>query len=336
MCIQSQCFLSCLYDAHRFGYYSNYSPLSVIPNKLMKHSIVHVDAFILTAMFSAILANWTAKFSEHLNRQLYTNVSNKVTMTTKEKPEGRQEPEVIQVDPIEPETPGKMIFRVCFIGHLFATLNYQESSLRKQPIFRDATTALISPRNERAHTKSILTAQIWLVLLTGRSKFSANQKHYPDLGSDVSSVSNFCIRSSDVISWGTPKVVSGNVGFFFQSTRLLLVKKARETIGNGKRRKGFSRLVPLPIAPSPFPASSETQGQIVGARESLIAKKDTVFSCHFFFFCTRLDVPLLPLSAPGSPRMLFQALGGIDLVKDLEAILTSWGPREKSQCLYVE
>ena len=155
MCIQSQCFLSCWYDAHRFGYYSNYSPLSVIPNKLMKHIIVHVDAFILTAMFSAILANWTAKFSEHLNRQLYTNVSNKVTMTTKEKPEGRQEPEVIQVDPIEPETPGKMIFRVCFIGHLFATLNYQESSLRKQPIFRDATTALVSPRSEmKEHTQS--------------------------------------------------------------------------------------------------------------------------------------------------------------------------------------
>ena len=127
--------------------------------------------------------------------------------------------------------------------------------------------------------------------------------------------------------------------FFFQSTRLLLVKKARETIGNRKRRKGFSRLVPLPIAPSPFPASSETQGQIVGsgARESLISKKDTVFSCHFFFFFfTLLYVPFLPLSAPGSPRMLFQALGGIDLVKVLEAILTSWGPREKSQCLYVE
>ena len=170
------------------------------------------------------------------------------------------------------------------------------------------------------------------MLLTGRSKFSANQKHYPDLGSDVSLISNFCIRSSDVISWGTPKVVSGNVGSFFQSTRLLLVKKARETIGNGKRRRGFSRLVPLSIAPSSFPASSETQGQIVGARESLIAEKGTVSSYHFFF-CIRLDFPLLPLSAPGSPRMLFQALDSIDLVTVLEAILTSWQPSEKLQCL---
>ena len=81
-------------------------------------------------------------------------------------------------------------------------------------------------------------------------------------------------------------MLSGNVGFFFQSTRLLLVKKARETIGNGKIRKAFSRLVPLPIAPSPFPASSETQGQIVGARESLIAKKGTVSPCHFFFLAS--------------------------------------------------
>ena len=31
---------------------------------------------------------------------------------------------------------------------------------------------------------------------------STNQKHYLDLGSDTSSVWNFCARSSDVISWG--------------------------------------------------------------------------------------------------------------------------------------
>ena len=86
-----------------------------------KYSIVNVNAFILTAMFSAILANWTAKFSEHLNRQLYTNVSNKVTMMTKDKPEGRRVPEVIQVDPIEPGKQGKII------GHLIAPLGWQRS-----------------------------------------------------------------------------------------------------------------------------------------------------------------------------------------------------------------
>ena len=218
----------------------------------MNHSIVNVNAFILTAMFSAILANWTAKFSEHLNRQLYTNVSNKVTMMTKDKPEGRRDPEVIQVDPVEPGTPGKMIFRLCFIGHLFATLYYQESSLRKQPIFRDATTALVFPRNERAHAKSRLTIPICgLVLLTGRSKFSANQKHYPDLGTDVSSVSKFCIRSSDVISWGTPKVVSGNVGFFFSLLTCYWLKRRWKRLEMEREGEVFPALSLFPSHPLP-------------------------------------------------------------------------------------
>ena len=55
-----------------------------------------------------------------------------------------------------------------------------------------------------------VTFQIWIVLLIGWSKFpkwhdqsgATNQKHYPDLGSVVSSVWNFCARFSDVISWG--------------------------------------------------------------------------------------------------------------------------------------
>ena len=46
------------------------------------------------------------------------------------------------------------------------------------------------------------TALIWVMLLTGWSKLSANQKHYPDLGSVASSVWNFCPRFSDVISRG--------------------------------------------------------------------------------------------------------------------------------------
>ena len=52
----------------------------------------------------------------------------------------------------------------------------------------------------------------WL-LLTWLSKFSANQKHYPDLGSDSSSVWNFCSPPSDVISRGetTGGVVKGRL-----------------------------------------------------------------------------------------------------------------------------
>ena len=39
--------------------------------------------------------------------------------------------------------------------------------------------------------------QFWLVLLIGLKFASFSQKHYPDLGSDMSSVWNFCDRSSD-------------------------------------------------------------------------------------------------------------------------------------------
>ena len=58
--------------------------------------------------------------------------------------------------------------------------------------------------------------------------------------------------------------------------------------------------------------SSETQGQIVGARESLNRRenmaqeksKERSFLFFVSYFSARLDFPLPPLSAPGSPRML--------------------------------
>ena len=61
-------------------------------------------------------------------------------------------------------------------------------------------------------------------------------------------------------------------------------------------------------------SSSETQGQIVGARERLNARKQmarrkvkngekSYFSSRHFF-SARLVFPLPPLSAPGSPRMI--------------------------------
>ena len=47
-----------------------------------------------------------------------------------------------------------------------------------------------------------VTIQILEVLLIGESKFLTNQKCYPDLGSDASSLWNFCARFSDVTSRG--------------------------------------------------------------------------------------------------------------------------------------
>ena len=40
--------------------------------------------------------------------------------------------------------------------------------------------------------------------------------HYPDLGSDASSVWNFCARFSDVFFAGKPLVASPNVGCFLR------------------------------------------------------------------------------------------------------------------------
>ena len=58
-------------------------------------------------------------------------------------------------------------------------------------------------------------------------------------------------------------------------------------------------------------ASSETQGQIVGAKESLNGRRQKsakkLPSLDFsspIFVVVRLDFPSPPLSAPGSPRML--------------------------------
>ena len=50
-----------------------------------------------------------------------------------------------------------------------------------------------------------VTTQILVVLLIGWTKFprvSTNQKHYLDLGTDASSVWNFCARYSDVVLRG--------------------------------------------------------------------------------------------------------------------------------------
>ena len=80
---------------------------------------------------------------------------------------------------------------------------------------------------EKGGINSILmtsTTQIWVVLFIGWSKSSTNQKHYLDLGSDASSVWNFCTCFSDVISqnvakcWLFPEARQGT------SLRLLLCK----------------------------------------------------------------------------------------------------------------
>jgi len=63
-------------------------------------------SFLLSAMLNTILANWTAHFSQHINDQFQVNATNRVSMVTEEKPTEKREPEVIEVDSVEPPTPG--------------------------------------------------------------------------------------------------------------------------------------------------------------------------------------------------------------------------------------
>ena len=69
-----------------------------------------------------------------------------------------------------------------------------------------ATPPLVSQRKDFWETSAEIpywwrvTSHIWVVLLIGWKSASFNQKHYPDLRSERSSVWNFCVRSSDVIS----------------------------------------------------------------------------------------------------------------------------------------
>ena len=68
------------------------------------------------------------------------------------------------------------------------------------------TPPLVSPRNDVWETSAEIpyrwrvTSQTWVVRLISWKFVPTNQKHYPDLGGDASSVWNFCTLLSDVIS----------------------------------------------------------------------------------------------------------------------------------------
>ena len=73
-----------------------------------------------------------------------------------------------------------------------------------------AKSPLVFPPNDVWGTSAEIpywwrvTTQIWVVLLIGRAAWefaSINQKHYPDLGIDSSSVWDSCSRPSDITSW---------------------------------------------------------------------------------------------------------------------------------------
>ena len=75
-------------------------------------------------------------------------------------------------------------------------MNLWWSSLRKQPTFHDAITSAEIPY------WWCVTTQILVVLLINLSCSTTNQKHYPELDSDASSVCRFCARFAEAISRG--------------------------------------------------------------------------------------------------------------------------------------
>ena len=88
-----------------------------------------------------------------------------------------------------------------------------------------ATLRLVSPPNYVWEKSAEIpcwwrvTTQIWVVLLIGWINFSrgtTNQKQYPDLGSDASSVWNFCARFSDVIWRGNQWYCRQMLAVFFR------------------------------------------------------------------------------------------------------------------------
>ena len=77
-------------------------------------------------------------------------------------------------------------------------------SLRKQPTSREVPTGALAKRHLSNERKtSILMTRHYPDLGSKFPRVSTNQKHYLDLGSDLSSVWNFCARYySDVVLRG--------------------------------------------------------------------------------------------------------------------------------------
>ena len=106
------------------------------------------------------------------------------------------------------------------------SLSLSNSSLRKQPTFRDATPGFpLKWRLRNELTNSILMTRHYLHPF-GWKLASTNQQHYSHLRSDASSIWKFCSRFSDVISWGKKVVASRNFSCFLRLFKLLTKQRS--------------------------------------------------------------------------------------------------------------
>ena len=106
-------------------------------------------------------------------------------------------------------------------------LDFHGMSLKNQPtttgfpskwrLRNEHRNSILMTRHYQALGRFLGSASDWLAeanFLCG----ATNRSCYPELGSDASSVWNFCGRSSGVICTGKPVVASQNVGCFSQAT----------------------------------------------------------------------------------------------------------------------
>ena len=126
-------------------------------------------------------------------------------------------------------------------------------SLRWLPLGRSTKNSI--PRRATSLIRRV-------VLLIGWKFASTNQKHYPDLGSDTSSVWNFCARFPDFISQGN-KWWRHEMSAAFKLKSMFI----QSVLGVNKKYYGqrqntvkFRKLAPPCVSPSKYrPPKPETQ-----------------------------------------------------------------------------
>ena len=115
-------------------------------------------------------------------------------------------------------------------NNLFA-LNYffkkHRSFVAWENSWHFAMPMLVSPQNDAWKMGAeipywrLITTQIWEELLIGWKFASSNQKHYPDLGSDIVISMEFLCSFLRLNFTGKPLKVSQNVGYFLSSFQVI-------------------------------------------------------------------------------------------------------------------
>ena len=154
--------------------------------------------------------------------------------------------------------------------------NNKLSSLIKNT-FRNATTGTSEVRAQKFHTDDVTLPRsklcFWLVVPEWKFA-STNQKHYPDLRNDTSSVRNFCPRSSNVSLLGNQRWRQKIVAFIssYKLSRKVIFRALMSESGRWVRTKCLWMISSVKFIPE-FGASDQTRNRnthtLVSNREIL-------------------------------------------------------------------